>query len=62
MRNAVRKALAPALNDSSLSGLDLDPYRRLLADPYLRFVVFVDAPATSPPASGPTPPAPSKVP
>ena len=31
-------------------------YRQLLADPYLRFVVFVDGPAQAPPSSPPVKP------
>jgi hypothetical protein len=56
MRNAVRKALAPALSDSSLAGLDLTPYRQLLGDPRLPFVVFVDGLATAPQAGAPAAP------
>ncbi len=40
MRQMVKAALAPALNDPSLSGLLLGPYRATLNDPALPFVEF----------------------
>jgi len=46
MHDRVRKALAPALSDSALAGLDVSPYRQLLANPHLQFVTFVDGPPT----------------
>jgi hypothetical protein len=59
MRDAVRKALTPALSESSLAGLDVTPYRQLLANRYLPFVTFVDGPPTAPPAAPPASPPPS---